>query len=333
VTTETSNRADAVPLAASIVVPTIGRRESIARLLAALAGQTFATARFEAIIVADGATDGTVELVRSFEAPYQLHVIAQERRGRSAACNVGIAAGRGDLVVILDDDMKPTPGWLAAHVGAHSDRRDICVIGSVPIVPDPAESALQAWVRQNFEQHMVKLAEPGRPLEVADFYSGNTSFPRNVLVTIGGYDESFAKLYGNEDLELYVRLRRAGVTAVFSEAALAWQEYDKTFMRFALDTIDAGTTAELFARKHAGVARDLVSFRRGRGFWLRLNRVLVRTTSRRDFGVRAAVALQAVAARVLPGGLLSRFYWYASSYLFWVGVARGQRDGVHALRL
>src|SRR6266545_2159750 len=91
----------------SIIIPTYQRSSSVARALRALAPQTFSPDRFEVIVSIDGSSDATREMVAQFPAPFDLRCIWQPNRGRAGACNAGILAAKGELLVLLDDDMEP----------------------------------------------------------------------------------------------------------------------------------------------------------------------------------------------------------------------------------
>jgi len=319
-------------LRASIIVPTGGRRRLVERLLDGLSRQTADPTTFEAIVISDGATDGTVELVEGYQSVFPLVCLARPHRGRSAARNAGIAAARGDVLLMLDDDMEPVPGWLESHLVAHGAALRRCVLGAVPVRDEPDASPLEQWIKRNFEEHGEKLAEPGYALTLADFYSGNTSIRRAVLDEVGGFDEDFSLLYGNEDVELFGRLRAAGVEVTFSAEARAIQEYHKTFRDFARDARDTGRTAVLLARKHPELGPELVHFRGGRGVWRRVNGVLLWLARRSEAVPRLVVALESLVARLVPARRMPGFYWRASNFYFWLGVDDKQQGGEPVLR-
>ena len=103
----------------SIIIPSHNRRILLHKILDALAQQTFPADQFEVIIVLDGCTDGSREMLDEIAMPFSLHVIAQEQRGASAARNHGAKQAAGELLIFLDDDIEPTPGFILAHVNAH----------------------------------------------------------------------------------------------------------------------------------------------------------------------------------------------------------------------
>ena len=197
----------------SVIIPTFQRKVLLERALRALTMQTIPPANYEVIVSIDGSEDGTQELVAGFQAPYALRGIWQSHRGRAAACNAGIYAAAGELLVLLDDDMEPLPACLENHAVAHPADSRYGVMGAVPLRLDSASSPVAAYIGNKFNQHLVKLSQPGYRLMLRDFYSGNFSIQREVLLMVGGFDETF-RIYGNEDLELSVRLTRAAVNLV-----------------------------------------------------------------------------------------------------------------------
>src|SRR4051812_41580619 len=92
--THTSDRTPPTTLEVSIVIPTHNRAESLANVLDALALQTFDMARVEVVVVIDGSTDGTAEMLANRSWPLRLEVIEQTQSGVAAARNHGAAAAR-----------------------------------------------------------------------------------------------------------------------------------------------------------------------------------------------------------------------------------------------
>jgi GT2 family glycosyltransferase len=313
------------PLRVSVVVPTYQRRESLLRALASLRGQTLPADRFEVIAAVDGSTDGTVEAVRGFAAPYRLALVEGPNRGRAVACNAGIRAAAGDVVVLLDDDMEASAGLLAAHARAHGAGGRRAVVGAAPIVASAGAPPFVRYMANGFQWRLARLAQPGYRLTFRDAYTGNFSVRRDVLLEVGGFDEAF-RAYGHEDYELALRLQAAGVELVYSADALARQHYEKTFPAFARDGIARGRTAVLLAAKHPAAADrlKLSEYHRETRTWRALRALLLAASRVTDRVPAGIVGLIGRLERREPARL-DRYYTMAIDYFYWLGVLGARR--------
>ena len=61
---------------------------------------------FEVVVVVDGSSDGTLELLASYRARFPLRVVAQENAGQPAALNHGVEEARGRFCLLMDDDVS-----------------------------------------------------------------------------------------------------------------------------------------------------------------------------------------------------------------------------------
>lgn len=195
-------------LKASVVIPTYNRRAFLERCLRSLFTQTAPGDLYEIVVVDDGSTDDTADLVAglSATAPCGVRYHGQPNSGRARARNAGIQLARGKYIIFLDSDMVVNESFVAAHLACHAQPGRI-VHGQVINTPD--------WD----EPHKVepKLSDYSR----AFFATGNVSLERAKLLEAGLFSEAFTE-YGWEDLELGTRLRRLGLTAVKCPAARSW---------------------------------------------------------------------------------------------------------------
>src|SRR5579871_5778539 len=99
----------------SVVVPTYNRKDSLRRTLDGLAKQTYPFADFEVVVVSDGSTDGTTEMLADYvkTAPYSLRSVLQANGGPSKARNRGIQEAQHEVIVFLDDDVEPVTEFLS----------------------------------------------------------------------------------------------------------------------------------------------------------------------------------------------------------------------------
>jgi glycosyltransferase involved in cell wall biosynthesis len=101
----------------SVVIPTKNRAGLLREALASLVAQTYPD--WEAIVVDDKSTDGTVEQVQALAlADGRIRLVRREQRsaGASACRNQGVAAARGEYVIFMDSDDALAPGCLAGRV-------------------------------------------------------------------------------------------------------------------------------------------------------------------------------------------------------------------------
>jgi GT2 family glycosyltransferase len=284
------------------------------------------------IVSIDGSEDGTREMVAGFSAPYALCAIWQPNKGRAAACNTGIRASRGRLLVFLDDDMEPAQGFLAAHVRAHRDSTLLGVVGAAPISIDASSPPVLMYIGAKFNRHLERLAQPGHVFTLRDFYSGNFSVCRDVLAEAGGFDEGF-KIYGNEDLDLSIRLRRNGVRLVYDPEALAYQRYTKDFAALARDEVAKGRTAVALATKHPDSFSELKLSGFDQQSWKwRLLRGGLLVFSRMWAGTPGFVTwLMGWLERVQPARL-ELYFALTLDYFYWLGVQSALRANRRAGR-
>ena len=309
-----------------MVIPTRQRREAALKALAALSRQDLPSVELEVVVAIDGSTDGTREALASLEPPYALHVVDAPERGRAAAVNAALRVARGELVIILDDDMQPAPECVRSHLRHHPAGARVCVMGAVPIRANAVPSSAAGYIARKFNAHLQRLAEPGHVFALRDFYSGNASIRRDVLDEVGLFDESFT-LYGNEDLELSLRLRRADVALRYDPEALAYQTYDKSLGQLTRDTFEKGQTAVLFARAHGEAFGELqLATYGGQSIRWRCTRAALLALTRRRPGAARSLLRLALVLERLGAGRCYLFYVFLLDYFYWAGVQAALAD-------
>jgi len=310
----------------TVVIPTHKRRESVRRALLSLAQQTVPAGEYEVVVSVDGSDDGTDEMLAGLQVPYRLRTVSGPQRGRAHACNAAIAVAEGEVTVILDDDMEVVPEFVARHRSHHPAGSRLCVMGAVPIELGPSSSPLVRYMGTKFNQHLKRLAEPDHEFATRDFYSGNTSIRTEVVREVGGYDESFTA-YGNEDVDLSLRLQAAGVQLGYDPEAMARQGFDKDLPAVLRDNREKGNTAVVLARAHPEVFPTLRLARPWDGSrpWLAV-RALLLAAGRHLRALPNAVFALLRGLERLGAGRQPLFYRAALDYAFWAGVEEAVRE-------
>ncbi len=115
----------------SVVMPTHDKAPYLALTLASFVGQSFRD--FELIVVDDGSTDDTREVLSRYGDRLPLRPVHRTQGGRAAARNSGLAAARGEVIVFNDDDRLVAPSFLAEH-WARQRQGEAAVIGRLGAV-------------------------------------------------------------------------------------------------------------------------------------------------------------------------------------------------------
>ncbi len=108
----------------SVVIPAFDEEKYIRGCLQALSHQEHPGFEVEVIVVDDGSTDGTADIAREYGA----RVLAQSRRGVSAARQAGFKAARGEIIASMDADTTPPRDWLLRLVTEFRDSPEAVVI-------------------------------------------------------------------------------------------------------------------------------------------------------------------------------------------------------------
>ncbi len=104
----------------SVIIPTYNRADFLAEALASIAAQTLLP--FEVIVVDDGSTDHTADVVRASALP--VLYVCQDHVGVASARNRGLEKSRGDLIAWLDSDDLWEPEFLATCVSVLQEQSD-----------------------------------------------------------------------------------------------------------------------------------------------------------------------------------------------------------------
>ncbi len=207
----------------TVAVITYNRSRQLRQALAGMLRQDYPADRWELLVIDNNSTDDTRDVVASFvttmPAPRR---IVETRQGLDYGRNRAIEEAKGDLIVLVDDDVLVEPDWLAQLVAPFSSEsaHRIGVVGGevVPVFPD----GLPAWL-EGSHRPLGFRSDPG-PLPSSQAPMGaNFAFPKWVFVRFGAFDTRLdrqgARLFGGGDSEMIRRLRTVGLEAWFVPGA------------------------------------------------------------------------------------------------------------------
>ena len=119
----------------SVIMPTRNRRQYLERAIASIRAQTHAN--FELVIIDDGCTDSTPELLDAIDDP-RLRRLSTTGLGAGAARNLGLDAASGAIITHFDDDNLMDPNWLRSVAWGFSRWPETEVLYGARIIEDPA---------------------------------------------------------------------------------------------------------------------------------------------------------------------------------------------------
>lgn len=194
---------------ATLQLCTYNRAQLLERVLDACFEQTVSGADYEVVLVNDGSTDDTPTTIAraQMRATCPFTIVNQPNGGLAKARNAGIAAATGERIILIDDDVLPLPTFVAEHLRSQSAHPEAIVRGAAINTESFDDLPPPVWSIRNYSGNY--------------FWTTNVSVPLRTLRDAGGFNESFAE-YGWEDIDVGLRLRFAGVKAVFNPRALVY---------------------------------------------------------------------------------------------------------------
>ena len=216
-------------LAVSVVVPVLNGGDTIGDLLTALAHQAGAPRDSAVIVVDNGSTDSTAQVVARFPVTY----LRESTPGPSAARNRGLSHARGDIVVFVDADTLPTRHWLAEITAPFVDPAPVVVGGHAVDyrATTPAQRFMAQLGARRLEHDFFRSRVPYVAAE-------SMAVRRAALIAVGGWDEG---LRTAEDLDVCVRLvRRYACRVVRQPRAVLFTRRRGTFEALLSQAWDYG---------------------------------------------------------------------------------------------
>ena len=205
-----------VVIALSLLICTRDRAESLARTLRSVteAAAGASDLGIEVVIVDNGSIDDTAARIAAWRHDQRVAVVVvpEPRAGLARARNAGLAACRGRVVAMTDDDCVLHPGYFAAVAARFADVDGPVIVGGRILPGDAADLP----VTIKLEDHPMTAAPGSFP---GGFVMGaNMAFTRAVIATIGDFDARFgggARFVAAEDTDFLFRALGRGIPVAY----------------------------------------------------------------------------------------------------------------------
>jgi glycosyltransferase involved in cell wall biosynthesis len=196
----------------SVLLPVYNAADSVARAVESILGQSFVD--FELIIVDDGSTDGSGDILRLFQDP-RVRLSTWENRGLAESLNEALRLARGELVARQDADDVSEPDRFRRQIDYLDLHPSVGLVGTNYVLVD----------EQGAEVLITNLFTHPDDLKVAQvlsnqFCHGSVMFRRSVIAEVGAYDPDVGHV---EDYDLFARMSHATGVANLPEPLYRWR--------------------------------------------------------------------------------------------------------------
>jgi len=244
----------------SVIIPTYNRSGVLLRCINALLDQTIPEAEYEILVVDDGSSDKTTDMLGEVGGTVhvEMYYLRQNHKGPAAARNLAIRNAKGDVLLFMGDDILASPTMLAEHVQWHRmhPEDNVAVLGYVTWSSEiPLTPFMQFLSEHSDMQFAYGIIQDEEDIGYQHFYTSNISLKRAFLLANGLFDEDFPDA-GQEDIELGYRLEKKGLRIVFNRKAVGYHLHPMDLESFSHRMEIIGFSAEIFNRKHPEVALD-----------------------------------------------------------------------------
>ncbi len=242
----------------SIIVPVRNEERNMARLLEAITRLDYPKERLEVLIVNDGSTDNTAEIVRQYATAHH-HIrlldappLRNGWSGKSNACQFGAVASSGEWLIFLDADTFVEPPALCAAI-SYAASEELALLSLIPfqIIASVEERMVLPAVFVCLAS-AVDFGRVNNPDAADSVANGQFMlFSRTGYERIGGHRSVIEEL--SDDLALARRAKRLGMNfrCLFAEELVATRMYHSLaevwagFSRNASEIMAVGTVAQL----------------------------------------------------------------------------------------
>jgi glycosyltransferase involved in cell wall biosynthesis len=229
------------PPPVTVVVPAYNREQTLRIVVSSVLANDYPD--FELVVVDDGSSDGTAELVRTFAAEdHRVRLVRHEQNsGVATARNTGVAHANGEYIIFTDDDVKVPSDWIRNHIRHHLDG-DGDVVGGWVHTPRDLD-----W----FGQAVGLLGLPNPIVvdgKVKAVPTCNASFPKALIVDVGGFDPRFVRTA--DDLDFNCRLSRRNLRIIVGEGLDVEHYHRSDFKGMLRWFINAGTYSAKVLHKY-----------------------------------------------------------------------------------
>lgn len=209
----------------SVIIPAWNEEVGILNTVRSVLKSTYGN--LEVIVVNDGSTDHSDEIMRTYAKHYTrtaagrgktLHYHYKENGGKGSALNYGIALSSGDIVITIDGDCAIEPTTVENFVRHFENEKVMAAVGNVKIANATGILGVLQYLEFLFSFYFKKADSLFNTVYIIGGAAG--AFRREVFDRIGGFNTKNI----TEDIDLSVRIQKAGMRIVYAADAVVYTE-------------------------------------------------------------------------------------------------------------
>ncbi len=203
----------------SIIVPVYNGSSTISKCIEGCLSQKY-LGDIEIIIVDDGSTDKSAEIIKSYPVNY----LYEANQGPAVARNHGWRQATGKIICFTDADCIPDPNWVNSLVEQFTTT-NIAGVGGTYGIANPDSLLAQCIHEEIIARHSLMSKH------VNYLGSFNVAYRRTVLNQVGGFDESYRNASG-EDNDLSYRIHKAGFDLLLEHSAVVLHHHPSSLLPY-----------------------------------------------------------------------------------------------------
>jgi cellulose synthase/poly-beta-1,6-N-acetylglucosamine synthase-like glycosyltransferase len=211
----------------SVMIPAWNEETGILHTVDTILKSTYK--KIQIVIINDGSTDGSDKVVREYLKKYEektrhlkrkveIVYVYKENGGKGAALNTAIQLSKGDILVSIDADCIVLPETIRNFVTYFADKKVMAAVGNVKVGNTNKLIGAIQHIEFMFSFYFKKADSVMNTIYIIGGAAG--AFRRETLEKVGVYNTSNI----TEDIELSVRIQRAGMKIVYAADALVYTE-------------------------------------------------------------------------------------------------------------